>query len=401
VVSKNQPAMIKNYLLVAFRNLAKNKAFSFINILGLAIGMAACLLIIQYVTYELSFDNFQANKARVFRIDQDRYNNGKLSTKWTAGAFAVGNAIKALPEVQDVVKMAGAGDLLASYKDDKLVIHNTWFASSGFFNVFSFPLLSGDPKTALNEPNSVVISKEIAEKLFHGANAVGQSIVINNDSPVKITGVMKPWPENTHMRCDYLISYATLMKLADSIDYRWRNDGCITYVMLRPGADAKAVEKKFAGITNKAYEQFRADGDSAVYTLKALQAIHLSENRMGEMQANTDGKSVYLLLGIAIFVIVIAWINYINLATARGVSRAKEVGVRKTLGSAKKQLITQFMLEAGLLNLLSLLLAFILIAGFLPVFSSISDLHMSFTLFGNATFWLTVLAMILAGTIFS
>ena len=394
--------MFKNYLLVAFRNLKKNKAFSFINILGLAIGMAACLLIIQYVTYELSFDSFHANKARIFRVDQDRYNNGKLSTKWTAGAFAVGSAIKVLPEVQDVVKLVGAGDVLASYKDQKMVIHNTYFASQGFFNVFSFPLLSGDPKTALKDPNTVVISQEIADKLFHGTDAVGKSILINNDSPVKVTGVMKHWPENTHMKCDYLVAFSTIYKYTgNDLDTRWRNDGCITYIMLKPGADAKAVEKKFSVITNKAYEQFKADGDGAVYMLTPVQAIHLSPDRMGEMQANTDGKSVYLLLGIAIFVIIIAWINYINLATARGVSRAKEVGVRKTLGSAKKQLITQFMLEAGLLNLMALILAFILIACFLPVFSSISGLHLSFTLFVNSIFWLTVAGMLLVGTVFS
>jgi putative ABC transport system permease protein len=396
--------MLKNYLLVAFRNLKRNKGFSFINILGLAIGMAACLLIIQYVTYELSFDNFHANKARIFRIDQDRYNNGKLSTQWTSGAFAVGNAIKVLPEVQDVVKLVGSGDVLASYKNDKLVIHNVYFASSGFFNVFSFPLLSGDPKTALTEPNTVVISQEIAEKLFHGADAVGKSIIINNDSPVKVTGVMKKWPDNTHMKCDYLASYATFLKEVGpsyDIDSQWRNDGCITYVLLRPGADAKAVEKKFATITNKAYEQFKNDGDAAKYYLKPVQDIHLSPNRMGEMQPNTDGKSVYLLLGIAIFVIIIAWINYINLATARGVGRAKEVGVRKTLGSAKNQLITQFMMEAGLLNLISLLFAFILIAAFLPIFGSVSGVDLSFTLFVSPIFWLNVFAMLLVGTVFS
>jgi len=394
--------MFKNYLLVAFRNLKKNKAFSFINIFGLAIGMAACLLIIQYVTYELSFDSFHANKARIFRVDQDRYNNGKLSTQWTAGAFAVGNGIKVLPEVQDIVKMVGAGDVLASYKDQKMVIHNTYFASDAFFNVFSFPLLSGDPKTALKDPNTVVISQEIADKLFHGTDAVGKSILINNDSPVKVTGVMKQWPENTHMKCDYLVAYSTIYKYTgNDLDTRWRNDGCITYVMLKPGADAKAVEEKFAVITNKAYEQFKADGDGAVYRLTPVQAIHLTPDRMGEMQANTDGKSVYLLLGIAIFVIIIAWINYINLATARGVNRAKEVGVRKTLGSEKKQLITQFMLEAGLLNLMALILAFILIACFLPVFSSISGLHLSFTLFVNSIFWLTVAGMLLVGTVFS
>ncbi|WP_183577763.1 ABC transporter permease [Mucilaginibacter sp. X5P1] len=395
--------MFKNYLLVAFRNLTKNKAFSFINIAGLAIGMAACLLIIQYVSYELSFDNFHANKARIFRVNQDRYNSGKLSTQWTSGAFAVGNAIKVLPEIEDVVKMLGTSDILASYKDQKLVIHHIYFASSSFFNVFSFPLLSGDPKTALKEPNTVVISEETADKLFHGENAIGKSIIVNSDQPVKVTGVMKKWPENTHMKCDYLASYATLLKLVGKfdIDNQWLNDGCITYVLLKPGVEPKVVEAKFAPIVKKAYDQFKNSGEGGVYTLIPVQNIHLSPNRMGEMQPNADGKSVYLLLGIAIFVIIIAWINYINLATARAINRAKEVGVRKTLGSAKGQLILQFMLEAVLLNVLSLIFAFILIICFLPVFSSISGLHISFTLFSSSVFWLTVVAMLIVGTVFS
>jgi len=395
--------MFKNYLLVAFRNLTKNKGFSFINIFGLAIGMAACLLILQYVNYELSFDNFQVKKDRVYRINQDRYNNGKLSTSWASGAFATGNAIKVLPEIEDYVKLVGSGDILASYKNQKQVIQHVYFATNSFFNVFSFPLISGDPKTALKDPNTVVISQEIDNKLFHGEDAVGKTMIVNNDSPVKVTGVMKKWPENTHLKCDYLASYATLLKLVGKydIDNAWLNDGCITYVLLRPGVDPKVVEAKFKPIVDKQYAQFKSSGEGGVYTLQPMQDVHLNSNRMGEMQPNTDGKSVYLLLGVAIFVIIIAWINYINLSTARAINRAKEVGVRKTLGSAKGQLIAQFIMEAGLLNLLALLLAFILIAVFLPIFSNVSGLNLSFTLFLHISFWLTVLGMMIVGTIFS
>src|SRR6202000_140119 len=189
--------MIKNYLLVTFRNLTKNKGFSFINIFGLAIGMAACLLILQYVSFELSFDKFHTKGDRIYRINQDRYNNGKLSTQWAGGAFAPGSAFKAaLPEIEDFVKILRAGQVLANYKDQKMVIKNDYFASTGFFNIFSFPLISGDPKTALKEPNTVVISEEVASTLFHNTNPVGQSVIINNDKPLKITGVMKNLPTN-------------------------------------------------------------------------------------------------------------------------------------------------------------------------------------------------------------
>jgi putative ABC transport system permease protein len=393
--------MFKNYLLVAFRNLTKNKGFSFINIFGLAIGMAACLLILQYVSFELSFDNFHVKKDRIYRINQDRYDNGKLSTRWAGGAFAPGSEFKAqLPEIEDFVKIVPAGQVLVNYKDQKMVVDNDYFVGGSFFNIFSYPLLSGDPKTALKEPNTVVISEDLANKLFNHANPVGQTLVINKDKPLRITGVMKNMPANTHMKLDFMQSYSTLIKnYAPQLDNQWYNDGCTTYLLLKPGTDPKKLEAKFKPIVKKAYEKFQ--GASAVYTLQPMQSIHLYSNLMFELQPNGDGNSVYLLLGIAIFVIIIAWINYINLATARGIGRAKEVGVRKTLGSAKGQLIGQFMMEAGLLNLLSLALAFILIGLFLSVFDNVSGYNIGFTLFASPVFWITVVGILVAGSFLS
>ena len=219
---------------------------------------------------------------------------------------------------------------------------------------------------------------------------------------MKVTGVMKDMPANTHMKLDFLQSWTTLSKIyAPGIDDRWYNDGCTTYLLLRPGVNPRALETKFIPIAKKGYEQFKGSGASAVYTLQPVQSIHLYSNLMFELQPNGDGKSVYLLLGVAIFVIIIAWINYINLATARGIGRAKDVGVRKTLGSAKGQLMIQFMLEAGLLNLMSLLLAFVLIAIFLPILGSVAGSHISFSLFLSPFFWLTVICILLVGSFFS
>ena len=399
--------MLKNYLLIAFRNLSKHKAFSFINIVGLAIGMAACLLILQYVSFELSFDNFHAKKDRIYRINQDRYNNGKLSTQWAGGAFAPGSTFKAaLPEIEDFVKIVGADRVLANYKDQKMAITNDYYASESFFNIFSFPLISGDPKTALKEPNTVVISEEVAQKLFHHIDPVGQSLTINNDKLLKITGVMKNVPANSHMKFDFLQSYNTFLKENPpnkdfNVDNAWLNDGCKTYVLLKPGVDPKVLEGKFIPIVKKVYDAYKSAGEGAVYTLQSVQSIHLYSNRMIEFQPNGDGKSVYLLLGIAIFVIIIAWINYINLATARGIGRAKEVGVRKTLGSAKGQLITQFMLEAMLLNGLAIILAVVFILICLPVFSRVSGLQMEFSMFTKPIFWGSMLGIFVLGSFFS
>jgi len=396
--------MIKNYLLIAFRNLQKNKVFSFINIFGLAVGMAAGLLIIQYVSFELSFDNFHAKKDRVFRVTQDRYDRGKLSTQWAGGAFAEGNNFKNnFPQVEDFVKIVDAGPSLAINNAQKIVLEKSYFATASFFNVFSYPLISGDPKTALKEIFSTVLTETAAKKLFGTADAVGKIFKIDTNV-YKVTGVMKDYPANTHFRSDLLISYSTFLKFVgpkNDIDNQWLNDGCLTYLLLKPGVDPKILEAKFKPYVDGVYKKLNWSGASAVYHLLPLEKIHLSPNLMIEAEPHGDGKSVYLLAGIAIFVIIIAWINYINLATARGIGRAKEVGVRKTLGSAKGQLIMQFMLESMLLNGLAVMLAIILIIVFLPIFSALSGQNVTLDLLVKPAFWLGVVGLFLVGSFFS
>ncbi len=398
--------MLKNYFLIAFSNLKKNKVFSFINIFGLAVGMAAGLLIIQYVTFELSFDTFHAKKDRVFRVTQDRYDRGKLSTQWAAGAFAEGNSFKNnFPQVEDFVKVVGAGSVLAINNNNnrKIVLEKSYFVSPSFFNVFSYPLISGDPKTALKEVYSVVITETVAKNLFGTADAVGKTFKYDLNV-MKVTGVMKDYPDNTHFRSDLLISYSTFLKFVgpkNDIDNQWLNDGCLTYLLLKPGVDPKQLEAKFKPYVDQVYKKLNWSGASAAYHLLPLEKIHLSPGLMGEAEPHGDGKSVYLLAGIAIFVIIIAWINYINLSTARGIGRAKEVGVRKTLGSNKSQLLWQFMLEALLLNGLAVVLAIALIIVFLPVFSAISGQNVTLGLLFTPVFWLAVAGLVLVGSFFS
>ncbi|NCD68821.1 ABC transporter permease [Mucilaginibacter agri] len=397
--------MIKNYLLIALRNLKKNKAFSFINITGLAIGMAAGLLIIQYVVFELNYDNFHTKKERIFRVSQDRFNNGKLSTQWAGGAFAVGSKLKAnFPEIEDFVKILGNGSVLATYQDQKLVMEKTYFAGNSFFNIFSYALTAGDPKTALLEPNTAVITETVAKKLFGKVNPIGKLVSFSYNEPIKITGVMRDFPVNTHFKCDVLMSYSTFLKFVgpkNDIDNAWLNDGALTYLLLKPGTDPKTLEAKFIPYINKEYSQYKANGEGAIYHLQPLTSIHLYSHLMLEAEPNGDGKSVYLLAGIAIFVIIIAWINYINLATARGIGRAKEVGVRKTLGSAKLQLVMQFLLEAMVLNGLAILLAIGLIIVCLPLFATLSGQYLSLTLLIAPAFWLAVIGLFILGSFFS
>jgi putative ABC transport system permease protein len=398
--------MYRNYLTIAWRNLLRHKAFSAINILGLAIGIAACLLILQYVRFELSYDDFHAKGDRIYRVQQDRYDKGKLSTRWAAGAQAAGNSFKdAFAEVEDYVKMLKWNSMVVSYGSERFKVEKPMFATSSFFKVFSYPLLSGDPNTALKEVFTVVISKSIADKYFKGQDPVGKTLKINGKDDFRITGVFGELPPNTHLKFDALFSHATFIKWMgpdNNPETAWMWDGSLSYLLLKPGTDAKALEAKFPAYIQKTIgDQLKRFDAGAVYNLQSLPDIHLYSNFMGEVEPNGDGNAVYLLLGIAFFIVVIAWVNYINLATARAINRAKEVGIRKVAGSFRGQLIRQFLFESALLNALAVGVALILVVIALPFFNKLSGQELSFSLLLSPSFWLALLGLFVVGAFLS
>src|SRR3982750_4232759 len=200
--------MFKNYFKIAWRNTMRHKAYSAINIFGLAIGIAACLLILQYVMFELSYEHFQVNKDQIYRVQQDRYDNGKLSTQWAAGAFAVGNSFKdAIPEIEDYVKLVQQGKVTTEIDNHPIKIDKVFFASGSFFKMFTYPLLSGDQNTALKEPFTAALSESTARLIFGSTNAVGKRLELNRNSNYRITAVFKDAPVNTQLRPDILLSY--------------------------------------------------------------------------------------------------------------------------------------------------------------------------------------------------
>src|SRR5882724_690845 len=206
--------MLKNYLKIAFRNITRHKAYSGINILGLAIGIAACLLILQYVAFELSYENFHSRKDRIYRVRQDRFDNGKLSTQWAAGAYAVGNSFKdAIPEIEDFVKVVPRGEFVTNVDNKVFKIKESFFASKSFFNIFSYPLVEGNANTALAEPFTAVISETTARNLYGTTNIIGKTLNLNRKQNVKITGVFKDMPSNTQLKPNLLISYVTFRNL--------------------------------------------------------------------------------------------------------------------------------------------------------------------------------------------
>jgi putative ABC transport system permease protein len=398
--------MIKNYFKIAWRNIKRQKAYAGINILGLAIGIAACLLILQYVAFELSYENFHTKKDRIYRVHQDRYDNGKLSTQWAGGAFAVGNSFKeVIPEIEDYVKVVGNDNVIAEINNQPIKIEKVFFASSSFFKIFTYPLLAGDEKKALTEPFTAAISETTARTLYGNTNAVGKVLKLNRNSDYTITAVFKDAPANTQLKPDILLSYATFLKFQgpdNNPETAWAWDGCLTYLLLRPGVDPAAVEAKFPPIVEKGVgELLKRFNASVTYSLLPMKDIHLYSHFMQEPGPNGDGKTVYLLLGIAFFIVVIAWVNYINLATARAINRAREVGIRKAIGSQRRQLIFQFLTESTLLNAFAVVLALLLMIVAIPAFNKLSGQNLSFSLLGNADFWLGLTALFVTGVFFS
>jgi putative ABC transport system permease protein len=400
--------MVKNYFKIAWRNMMRHKAYSGINIFGLAIGIASCLLILQYVSFQLSYENFQVNKDHIYRVQQDRYDNGKLSTQWAAGAFGVGNAFKdAIPEIEDYVKVVATRKVTTEVSNQPVKIEKVFYAGGSFFKIFSYPLIDGDKNTALKEPNTVALSETTARKIFGTTHVIGKTLELNRKNTYAITAVYKDAPANTQLKPDILLSYATFVKnnsdsSGNGPETAWEWDGCLTYLLLRKDANPVTVEKKFVPIAEKFVgADMKKYNSAVVYKLQPLKDIHLYSNYMMEPGETGDGKTVYLLSGIAFFIIIIAWINYINLATARAITRAREVGVRKAIGSQRKQLIVQFLSESALMNGMALVLAILIVVAAIPGFNSLSGQQLSFSLFTHVPFWLSLAALFIAGVFLS
>jgi putative ABC transport system permease protein len=399
--------MIKNYFKIAWRNIIRQKGYSVINIFGLAIGIAACMLILQYVYFELSFENFHTNKARIYRVQQDRYDNGKLSTQWAAGAFAAGNSFKdAIPEIEDYVKLVSTSPVVAEKNHQPVKLDKVFYASGAFFKIFTYPLLQGNADSALTKPYTAALSETSAKKIFGTTDVVGRALNLNRrDINYTITAVYKDAPVNTQLKPDILLSYSTFIKLVgpdNNPETAWTWDGCLTYLLLHKGANPAVVQKKFQPVVEKfAGEELKRFNASVNYLLQPLKDIHLYSHYIQEPATNGDGKTVYLLLGVAFFIVIIAWINYINLATARAINRAKEVGIRKVAGSQREQLIVQFLSESAVLNAVAVLMALVIVVIAIPGFNTLSGQALSFSLFGKADFWLGLAVLFLIGVFFS
>lgn len=393
--------MLRNYLKTAFRNLLRNKTFSVINIVGLSIGVAAFILIIQYVSYELSYDSFNKNESRIYRIRDDRIYAEKHDR--SAGCPpALGPTLKKeFPEIVESARLRGTTVVLVD-KDKKISanVEKVYYAEPSFLRVFTFPLLEGAAGSALDEPYSVIISKATAQKYFRDKNPVGRAVTLLDDygtHEFKVTGVFKDVPRNSHIKFEMLLSYKTLVAQNSQAEYYWGWNAFNTYVLLAPNTDAAALQAKFPAMVEK-YNDY-GDSYRREYLLQPLMDIHLHSNLRFEPEVNGDAKTVDFLSLIAAFVLVVAWLNYINLSTCRSLARAREVGVRKVLGSTRAQLIKQFITESILLNIIALVLAVGIDEIVLPFFSRMTGDPLSLGLLGDH--WLLLVVVFVLGAFLS
>ncbi|MCJ7582126.1 MAG: ABC transporter permease [Candidatus Aminicenantes bacterium] len=370
--------MFRNYLIIAFRNIKKNKVYSVLNIFGLAIGMAVFILIFLYVQYELSFDRWHQNADRVYRVVQTQPGNMYLgSDRFAVTAAPLAAALmQEYPEVVAATRIDNLRESSFSYGDKKFVENSALWADPNFLKIFSIELLSGNPETVLSDPHSILFSESMAKKYFDNADPLGKTILYNEKHDMVVTGIYKDLPKNSHFTMDIVIPFDAQKTFSNRNLDTWGSSSYFTYFLLQEGADPEALEDKFPALLEK-YSKGKGL-DNTKYYLQPLTQIHLHSNINFELAPNSDIKYIYLFSSIALLILLIACINYINLATARSAKRSKEVGLRKVVGAHRHQLFRQFLGESTLITFFALLLTLGLIALSLPAFNRFVEREIAF-----------------------
>jgi putative ABC transport system permease protein len=380
--------MLNNYFKIAWRNIKKNKLFSAINILGLSMGIALCFMIMLYVQDELSYDRFNQNAGSIARvIFNASINGGKISESAVMAPVAE-TMKKDFPEVRDAARLLRMGTSKINYGDKAFKDDEFAFVDPQFFSIFTLPLKEGDAKTALLQPHTLVITQKTAEKYFGKEDAIGKTLGFNNNTEMyKVTGVMENIPSNSHFHFDM---FGSMTGWDPAKSDSWMDGNFHTYLLLKPGADYAAIESRFPAMVEKyigpqiqrsmglSLSQFRTKGNELGFILQPLTSLHLHSDTAGELEPGGSSTYVYIFGAIALFMLLVACINFINLSTAGAAGRAKEVGIRKVAGSSKFQLIRQFLSESVLIAMFALIIGFALVQLALPAFNDLSGKHLAF-----------------------
>lgn len=406
--NSNQIAMLKNYMLVSIRNFRKQKGYSFINLSGLIVGITACLLISLHVLEEVTYDSFHPRADNTYRVVMDMYGQGELKTKSAPVYAAVGpNLLNDLPEVEMSARILPFGGgvysvrqengTLIRYNEDKAVL-----ADENFFDMFGFNLLDGDRKNVLSEPSQVVVSQATAKRYFGSENPIGQSIFWRGTTELKVTGVFEDFPENSHMQFELITSLSTWDGYEEFVG-NWGWYDFYTFVKVADGVSQDALDVKLATyLDGKKADFYEQRGVREEMWSQQIGDIHLGSVGLSwDMGQNGGGQQIYFLVVIAGLILIIAWVNYVNLATARAIKRAKEVGVRKVIGAGKSNLLIQFLVESFLYNLFAVLASLFLVWLLRPIISSAMDISLEQSLLFGSTVIGGLLALILIGTVCS
>jgi putative ABC transport system permease protein len=380
--------MFKNYLKTAVRNLLRNKVYSFINIAGLSLGLACCMLIFLYSKDEVSYDRFHKNKENIYRIVANMTNPQGITNKFSSTGMMPGPEFKRqIPEIEDYVRIKDASYTVKN--GNNVFDQEALCVDDNFFSVFSFPLIQGDAKTALKNIRSLVLSEEEAEKYFGNKNAVGHTLDLKLNDTFRsfvVSAVTRRSPQNSSIKIKMLVPILSDKNMRD--DNAWLNFYLNSFITLKPGVDKKSVEDKIANVYNKdaaaqikdAAEKYGFK-DRVRYGLQPLLEMHLSTDYQADNGLKDSSKPIYsyILIGIALFILLIACINFVNLTVARSLKRAKEIGIRKVVGGQRRQLITQFLSESFILCFMAFVLAVLLVQLALPFFNTLSNKALSFS----------------------
>ena len=402
--------MFKNYLNTAIRNLGRHKGYSFINVAGLALGMACCILILLWVQDELSYDRYHKNADRLYRVVvKGRMSNREINFSTSPAPLAKA-LMDEFPEVLQAARFLRSRNVLIGHQEKQFNEGFILYTDPNFFDMFSIPLIKGDPQNVLRAPNSLVITQKAALKYFGNQDPVGKTLTFNGQTDFRVTGLAANVPSNTHFHSDF---FASLASIPDSRSQNWFSNPYHTYIVLKEESSPEELQAKLPGIITKymgpiakkvmgiTLQEFRSSGNAFGYFLQPVTGIHLHSDLEYELEPNGSFVYVCIFSLIALFILVIACINFMNLATARSASRAKEVGVRKVLGSDRWMLIQQFLTESVLLSLLSLALAVGIVVLLQPVFNSLSGKHLDIAAYGGRVLLPGLLAVILLAGIFA
>ena len=397
--------MLKNYLKIAFRNLIKHKAYSAINIAGLAIGIACFMIILLYIGHELSYDKFHKNAEQIYRVvTKIEFENRVYETTQSPAPMASA-LVQDFPEVLNAVRIYSISwhRNFLRYKDKLFYEDRFFYVDSSFFEIFSFPLIQGNPETALQEPNSLVLTERAARKYFGEDNPLGKILTLNNSEDYKVTGVLKNIPQNSHFKFEFM---ASLSPEIVNASWSWQANNYKTYILLRKNSSSQELEKKLPSFGEKylageiesldpeAQKEIKRIQPVFTYLLQSLTGIHFYSHLLDEFEANSDITNVYIFSFLALLILLIACVNFMNLSTARSTMRAKEVGLRKVIGAKRSQLIIQFLGESFIVTTLAALISVVLLEVFLPYFNKIAGTQIKFSFVHNPSTLFMILGVV-------